>query len=150
MSKMSIFERVRDNREADKKSVQMYSIHDWWKRNSNKVNWILVDLDHFATRLGRNIARMAVIGILLHIVASYFWPELPDQIPTIYGWFDGWMRFAEFAYRCALKGVFSIFTGNFPEFMNQYGSELSMMWQQFLDWLQNLWWESKGDNNPRW
>lgn len=124
---------VRDDFKAVKK---LANTTDWQKVERN-MDRVFAHIDEFAVRFGRNVGRMALIGILMH-VAAYFWPEMPEKIPTICSWFDGWLQFAEFSYRCTLKGVYSLFTGNLPDFMQQYSAELRDMWQMFVDWLQSI------------
>lgn len=135
---------VRDDMEIlkngvreDFKAVKKLANTTDWQKVERNMDRVFAHIDEFAVRFGRNVGRMALIGILMH-VAAYFWPEMPEKIPTIYGWFDGWLQFAEYFYRCALKGMYSLFTGNFPEFMQQYSTELQEMWHMFLDWLQSL------------
>lgn len=125
---------VREDFKAVKK---LANTTDWHKAERN-MDRVFQRIDEFAVRFGRNVGRMALIGIVMHIIAAYFWPEMPDKIPTIYSWFDGWLQFAEFSYRCTLKGVYSLFTGNFPTFTQQYSEEMRQMWQMFVDWLQSM------------
>ena len=77
------------------------ALRNWW--DEHEVQIFQKRIDDFFERLGRNIARLVVIGILLNIISAYFWPELPERIPTIYSWFDGWLQFGEFAVKMPLK-----------------------------------------------
>lgn len=76
----------------DLKAVKDLANTTDWKKVERNMDRVFERIDEFAVRFGRNVGRMALIGILLHIVAAYFWPEMPDKIPTIYSWFDGWLQ----------------------------------------------------------
>lgn len=86
----------------------------------------------------RLITRYIVIGIILNIVAAYFYPELPKRIPIIFGWFDGWMQFGEFAVKLALGFINAFFHGNAIEFFGDVGEQFQVMWTQFVNWLSTI------------
>jgi len=145
MSKTSIREAMKATKDIvrDDMEILKNGVREGFKAVKKLTDWQQVDrvfdsIEVFAVRFGMNVGRMALIGIVMHIIAAYFWPEMPEKIPTIYSWFDGWLTFAEYFYRCALKGLYSLFTGNFPTFMKQYSEELRQMWQMFVDWLQSI------------
>lgn len=95
--------------------------------------WLIIRMQ----RIGNNIVRLALIGIALNVISS-FYPEFPNRFPTFYGWFDGWTQFVEFAIKTTLSGVYSLFTGNFSDFLNNSSAELQELLNQFITWLSNI------------
>ena len=98
------------------------------------LNWI----DELPNALGRGCLRGLIIGIALNIIASYFWPELPETIPTIYEFFNGFVTFTEFMYKAALGGIAALFSGNFMEFGNTMMVELGELWNAFTAWISAI------------
>lgn len=92
----------------------------------------------FAELIGNAIFRGIVIGIILNVVAAYFYPELPERIPVIFGFYDGFMQFGEFAVKYALGFVNAFFNGNAIEFYGEINTQFQAMWIQFLNWLSTI------------
>ncbi len=97
----------------------------------NMLSWFVDLLDW----LSINIMRFAMIGILLNIISSNFYPEFPSRFPIIYGWFDGWLQFLEFGAKAAVGTVYSFFTGNLSEFWPEYTASFDSLKYQFVTWL---------------
>lgn len=95
-------------------------------------------LDNLPEALGRGCLRGFVIGILLNVIASYFWPELPETIPTIYGFFNGFVELTEFLYKVALGGIAALFNGTFIEFGDTVMVEISELWNAFTTWISAI------------
>lgn len=118
----------------------MNKIKNWWNNNEknektdNLVRKFLILLDNFA----RNALRFMFIGIILNVLASYFYPEFPARFPTIYSWFDGWLQFGEFLLTTVLKALYSFFTGIFLEFWHDYIEEFESLLQHFTNWLNSI------------
>lgn len=108
---------------------------NWW---SNKHNAIIPNLVRGINRIVRNITRLIVIGIILNIIANHFYPDFPARFPIIYGWFDGWVQFGEFALKAGLASIYALFSGNWPEFWTEYTDAFHSLWQQFINWLSSL------------
>ena len=122
-------------------SAMVNNIRNWWNTNRQQIRQDLRDsfrrLDRFFDRLSRGILRMMVVSLVLK-VASYFCPELPKRIPTIYGWCDGFLQFGEFALRTVLGSLYSLFTGNFKEFWSEYNEAFKELLQQLTTWLSTI------------
>jgi predicted PurR-regulated permease PerM len=123
-------------------SEQINRIKVWWSNNHERVEQ---NVEHGARRLGRgfdrivrNITRLMIIGVILNVVASYFYPDFPEKFPAIYGWFDGWLQFGEFAVNAALNGIYSLFIGQWSEFWTEYNEAFKELVQQFTNWLSTL------------
>ena len=117
-------------------------IRTWWNNNHEQIEQNLEEnirrLDREINRLIRNTTRLMIIGIILNIIANYFYPDFPERFPVIYGWFDGWLQLGEFAIKTALSGVYSLLTGNWPEFCLEYNVAFKELWQQFVAWLVSI------------
>ena len=122
--------------------AQINRIKTWWSNNHEPVEQNVEQsvrrLGRGFNRLARNITRLMIIGVILNIVASYFYPEFPERFTIIYGWFDGWLQFGEFAVKAALGGIYSLFTGQWSEFWAEYNEAFQELLQQFTNWLSNI------------
>ena len=101
---------------------------------SATLSWVKA----FPGHLSRGLLRGLIIAIVLNILANYFWTDLPDTIPTIYGFFNGFLTVGEFLYKSALGGIASIFNGTFFEFGDAMMVELGEMWQSFCTWISSI------------
>lgn len=99
---------------------------------------ILEWLDRLPGRLSRGIIRGIIIAIVLNVITRYFWPELPETIPTIYEFFSGFLTVGEFLYKTALGGIASLFNGTFFEFCDTVTVELGDMWIAFCNWISSI------------
>ena len=86
-------------------------------------------------RISGNIGRLILMGVIVNVIASYFYPEFPERFPIIYGWFDGWLQLGELALKAGLGGTYAFFTGNFGEFWAEYSNAVNEAIQQFYNWL---------------
>lgn len=111
--------------------AMMTPISNWC--NTNIPNMVRVMRD-----LGRNIVRLVTLGVLVNIVATSFYPEFPERFPVIYGWFDGWAQFGEFAVRAVLGGGYAFFTGNWNSFWAEYATAFHELLHQFTQWLATI------------
>lgn len=89
-------------------------------------------------RLADNIFRAAMIGLLLYAVNTAFCPGLSEKFPTIYGWYTGCTQFVEFAMKTALRGLYSLFTGHWSEFVPEFQTGLNNLLQQFTKWVEGM------------
>lgn len=99
---------------------------------------VLAWTDKLPGRLSRGLLRALIIAIVLNVIARFFWPELPETIPTIYGFFNGFLTVGEFLYKTALGGIASIFNGTFFEFSNTMMAEIGEMWSAFCTWISAI------------
>lgn len=106
-------------------------LHDWWSNNGTKISSGL-------RRFCRFVERAIVVGLVLNIIASHFWPELPERIPAIYGFFDAWLQIAEFAYKVIFKGIHALFTGQSVEFTNEAILTVKEFFIQLLGWMGSI------------
>ena len=117
-------------------------IRTWWDNNYYQVEQNVVDgVGRFCDgveNLARNIVRWMIIGIILNVIAKYFYPDFPERFPTIYGWFDGCIEFGEFMFKVALRGIYSIFTGHWSEFWTDYTETVQNLLQQFTNWITTI------------
>lgn len=122
--------------------TQINAIRTWWNNNhtniEQNVEQGIRNLAQGLDRLARNITRLMIIGMILNVVASYFYPELPERFPTIYAWFDGWLQLGEFTLKAAIDGIYSLFTGHWGEFWTEYDEAFRELLQQFTNWLSTL------------
>lgn len=88
-------------------------------------------------RLVGCVVRLAIIGVIANVVV-HFCPEFGQRFPVIYGWFDGWTQFVEFAVKGALAGINALFRGNFNEFYVQYHNATGEILSQFANWLNSI------------
>ena len=89
-------------------------------------------------RLSRGLLRGLIIAFILNIIAHYCWTDLPETIPTIYGFFNGFLTVGEFLYKSALGGIASIFNGTFFEFGDAMMVEIGEMWSSFCTWISSI------------
>lgn len=116
----------------------MNTIRNWWRNNQTNLMESLSDLGSGFERIVINITRLMIIGVVVNIIASYFYPEFPERFPIIYGWFDGWLQLGELALKSAIGAIYSIFTGNFSEFWAEYTASCEEFWSQFVNWLSQI------------
>ena len=91
-------------------------------------------------RCANALTRMIIIAIILNVVAS-FCPELPEKIPTVYGFFNGSLDIVEFLYKNAIGGLNAIFTGGISglvEFGNQSINEFGNLLAQAANWFSKI------------
>lgn len=114
----------------------------WWSNNHERVMYNVKQafrrLGEFMDKLTRNIIRLMIIGIILNVIANYFWPDFPEKFPAIYGWFDCWLQFGEFAFRTALNGISALFTGHWSEFFIGFKVAFQELLHQFGIWFSSL------------
>ena len=108
----------------EKKTGKFHKVYTWFDRK----------LDAFCKSLLFGI----IVAIILNVIAKYFWPELPTKIPTVYGFFNGFLTVTEFFYKTALGGIAAIFNGTFGEFSNGVGMEIKEMWNAFCTWMSSI------------
>ncbi len=96
--------------------------------------WFDKKLDAFC----KSILFGIVVAIILNVITKHFWPELPTKIPTVYGFFNGFLTLTEFFYKTALGGIAAIFNGTFSEFSLGVGAEIKEMWNAFCTWMSSI------------
>ena len=112
-------------------------IRTWFNANREQIT---VGFDRVGEVIGegveviaRIIGRLIIVGFVLNIINN-FYPGFSEKFPTIYGWFNGWTEFAEFAYKVAIKGISALLTGELPEFWADYKEALNALWETFKAW----------------
>lgn len=103
--------------------------------------WIysnLNNIDRAITRLGRNVVRAAVIGMVLNIIAVNFYPEFSERFPAIYGFYDGCLQFTNFVLTAVLKGINALFTRGIPEWWHDYYNSFLEIIEQLSNWIASL------------
>ena len=119
-------------------STQLNRLRTWWTTNHEQVGKTLSRgyrrTGRFLNRLARNISRILLIGVILNVV----YPEFADRFPALYGWFDGWLQFAEFAIKAVFGSISALLAGKFPEFWCEYTNAFQQLFQQFVDWIGSL------------
>lgn len=86
----------------------------------------------------KSIWRLFWMGVILH-VAEYFWPELPNKIPVIYGLYDYLMQIPEFIFWTTFKGLQAILEGNFLEFSSkEFWPSVKNGIECFIEWIKAL------------
>lgn len=123
-------------------STQVSRIRNWWTDNREHV---IHEVRQASERLGiefdiiiTNITRLMIIGIILNVVAVYFYPDFPEKFPVIYGWFNSWLQFGEFAIKAAFSGIYALFTGNWSEFWTEYTEAFREALQYSKEWMSAL------------
>lgn len=118
--------------------AQINCVRTWWGNNHEQVEENVEQgirrMSRGFSMVGRNIARLMIIGVMLIVVDSDF----PERFPVIYGWFDGWLQLGEFAVKATLNGIYSFFTGHWSEFWTEYNEACQELLQQFTNWLNTL------------
>ena len=106
--------------------------------HSTTVHNVIVGSIDFIDRIAHTAIRLMITGLILNIVSTHFYPEFADRFPILYGWFDGWLQFGEFAVKGTLGAVNAIFTGTWSDFFSSYEAALQEMWAQFVNWLGQI------------
>ena len=119
--------------------TQMNRIRTWWANNHTAIEQNVVEgtrrLGRRMDRITQNIGRLILMGVIINVIASYFYPEFPTRFPIIYGWFDGWLQLGELALKAGLGGIYAFCTGNFSKFWTDYSNAVNEAIQQFYNWL---------------
>lgn len=89
-------------------------------------------------RLIKGLVTGFIIGIAFNVIDNYFWPDLSEAIPTIFGFFNGFVTIMEFMYKVAFGFIASIFNGNFSEFNNSVWAEFGEMLVAFWKWISSI------------
>ena len=120
-------------------TTQINRLRNWWNNNHALVRQEVAEGTRRAfrriDRIAGNIGRLILMGVIINVIASYFYPEFPERFPTIYGWFDGWLQLGELALKAGIGGTYAFFTGNFGEFWAEYSKAVNEAIQQFYNWL---------------
>ena len=99
---------------------------------------IIARLKRLPKRLIKGIVTGFIIGIAFNVIDNYFWPDLSEAIPTIFGFFNGFVTIMEFMYKVAFGFIASIFNGNFSEFNNSVWAEFGEMLVAFWKWISSI------------
>lgn len=132
-TKKSFGESLRTNLRTAraKMASQKLSENEKLKSVTTAINtW----LDTLPGLIAHCLTRCIITAIVLNVIAAYFWPELPETIPTVYEFFNGFLTFSEWVYKAALGGIASLFNGTFFEFGKSMMAELADMWNAFWTW----------------
>lgn len=98
------------------------------------VSW----LKKLPKRLIKGIVTGFVIGLAFNVIDNYFWPDLDTTIPTIFGFFNGFVTFMEFIYKVAFGSIASIFNGNFLEFNKSVWAEFGKLLGDLWNWMSSI------------
>ncbi len=97
-----------------------------------------IKIPKWIKRLARGIVTGFIIGLALNVIDNYFWPDLSETIPTIFGFFNGFVTFTEFIYKVAFGVIASIFNGNFIEFNKSVWTEFGEMLRALWNWMSSI------------
>lgn len=97
-----------------------------------------IKIPKWIKRLARGIVTGFTIGLALNVIDNYFWPDLSEAIPTIFGFFNGFVTFMEFVYKAFFGGLASIFNGNFLEFNKSVWAEFGEMLVALWNWMSSI------------
>lgn len=103
-----------------------------------KPNLPKIVIPKWIKRLARGIVTGFIIGLALNIIDNYFWPDLSETIPTIFGFFNGFVTLTEWAYKVTFGGFASIFNGNFIEFNQSAEVEFIEMFKALWNWMSSI------------
>lgn len=103
-------------------------LRNWWSNNHTNIERMLLNSVEA-------LINLAIIGVIVNIISSAFYPEFPTRFPTIYGWFDGWLQLVELSIKAALGFLYSLFTGNIKDFWGEYTAAFHLQLQNFLNWM---------------
>ena len=130
-----IFKKKADKKDTDTIAKEEAPIMEKKSGKFKKAcNWFNRKLDALCKSLLFGI----VVAIILNVITKHFWPELPTKIPTVYGFFNGFLTLAEFFYKTALGGIAALFTGTFSEFSLGVRAEILEMWNAFCTWMSSI------------
>lgn len=118
--------------------AQYYRVRNWWSNNQQHIGTEAKNLGRRLIRgfdrVIRNISLLILTGLIFNLVN----PDFSQKFPTIFGWFNGWAEFGEFAIKAALKGLYATFTGGWKEFWPEYTQAVDEIFQSFVDWVRSL------------
>lgn len=125
---------------SPKKAKPLYK--DELKELNDKIDTALKKISDkvgkFADKIAKILWTWFLIGLVLH-VSAYFWPELPENIPAVYGFYDHVMGCLEFTFWTMLKGLQALFEGRFFEFCNgEWKDAFNAGWNGFIEWIKSL------------
>ncbi len=109
----------------------------WYYANRHKIIKGLDELGKTCFKLAKILVTSVFIGILLN-VASYFFPELPEKIPTIYAFYNGCIVLGEFSVKLSLRFIYLTLTGNQDSWFNEASLAWGDIWKQFIEWLSHI------------
>ena len=120
-------------------TTQINCLRNWWNNNHAAVRQEVADGTRRAfrrmDRISGNIGRLILMGVIVNVIASYFYPEFPERFPIIYGWFDGWLQLGKLSLKAGIGSTYAFFTGNFDEYWAEYSNAVNEAIQQFYNWL---------------
>ena len=109
--------------------------HYMVRRNVEKAKDLFIKgMNEFA----RIMVKLMIIGIIVNIIASSFYPEFPERFPTLYGWFDGCLQFGEFIVKAGIYGIYSLLTGHWNSFWAEYDAQFKELMNQASVWFSAL------------
>ena len=70
-------------------TTQINRLKNWWNNNHAIVRQEVAEGTRRAfrriDRIVGNIGRLILMGVIINVIASYFYPEFPERFPIIYG-----------------------------------------------------------------
>lgn len=103
-----------------------------------KPNLPKIVIPKWIKRLARGIVTGFIIGLALNITDNYFWPDLDTTIPTIFGFFNGFVTLTEWAYKVTFGGFAALFNGNLIEFNKSVWAEFGEMLRALWNWMSSI------------
>lgn len=114
-------------------------VKNWW--STIKAAFAAATVGNVASGINRFVFKMVVAGLVINIIASSFYPELPNRFPIVYGLFDGCLQFAEFLYRLVFRLLYLILTLKLVEIPSELGAATAQFWallNQLSSWLASI------------
>lgn len=112
---------------------------NWW--SNFKLAFATATFGSVCSAIGRFVIKMITAGIIINIIASSFYPELPIRFPVVYGLFDGCLQFGEFLFKIVIKVITLLVTFRWGELFSELGTATEQFLQllnQFLSWAASI------------
>ena len=81
---------------------------------------------------------MALIGLSLRVITTYFYPELPNDFPYIYFWFNWGLELFEALIKFCLGLIGSIFKSNLFGYLQLHLHEITDVLKKLFDVMCSL------------
>lgn len=111
----------------------------WWSHF--KMAFATATVGSVCSAIGRFVFKMIMVGIIINIIASSFYPEFPSRFPVIYGLCDGCLQFGEFLLKIVIKVITLFVTLRWGELLGELGAATKQFMQllhQFLSWTASI------------
>jgi hypothetical protein len=79
-----------------------------------------------------------IFAIAINVVATYFWPELPEKVPTIWAICNGTLILMDSFFKIAVEFIKGIVTLSFFDSLREIGNIVHSLWAEFITWITSI------------